>query len=391
MMIRVAKWKYNSNSPVMFMVDDIANVFIKQDNSENVQIGEDWGHFGDSKNSMWDFLNKNLYSLYPHIKTTFFLVTDKRSAQRTGTDYSYAEAMDKDESFIEFLNMLHKNKKVELAYHGTTHGEASYPHLEQEWTTYKSLDQAVETIEYGKELFKKVLGEYPKGGKYCGYEKGEYGDISINRTGFLWWCRDWDADLEKDKTREDLSYDLEYFDNVLDIPSTIDGSYLSVRRPKFTKKYLITLYKLLRKKSLERDIYTLYNNKQIISIQEHSSPYRTDNKIQYPNIVSDIKNLQYIFKFLTKLDVWYATGTEIAEYFDMFTNIKIQEDKNSFTLLFNKNIRIKEGSLITLIVDSSKKKTSIECKNKEYFFYKKDDITLIDIPVYRDIQYRIKS
>ncbi len=388
-MIKIAKWKYNAKSPVMFMVDDLANLWIKKSKKDTLQLGEDWGHFGDTHNSMWDFLDKNLYSLYPYIKTTFFLVTDKRSSETKDTKYSYAEAIDRDGSFMNFLERLHRDNKVELAYHGTTHGEATSTGLKQEWLTYTSLEEAIAIIEHGKRLYKKVLGEYPRGGKYCGYEKGDYGDVSINKTAFSWWCRDWDGELEKDSTREDLSYDLEYFGNVIDIPTTIDGSFLSMKKPKISKKYLRTLYKFfIRRQSLEKDIYSLYQNRQIINIQEHSSPYRTDKKIQYPNIISDIKNLQYIFKLLADLDVWYATGSEIADYFHLYSNIEIKEDENSFIFLWDKSINCKEGSIVTLIIDKNIP-IEIECEGKEYISYAKNSLTLIDIPIYADVKYQI--
>ena len=60
MKIEIAQWKYNATSPVMFMVDDLANICIKNNDSTDIVIGEDWGHNTTKENSMWDFLNKNL-------------------------------------------------------------------------------------------------------------------------------------------------------------------------------------------------------------------------------------------------------------------------------------------------------------------------------------------
>ncbi len=376
MMIEIAKWKHNAQSPVILMVDDLANIWMKKGEHTDLQIGEDWGHFANEKNSMWSFLNENLYSLYPHIKTTFFLVVDKRTPQTKDTSYTYAQAIDKDEKFIEFLNQLDSDKNVELAYHGTTHGQVGNASTDfiQEWDTYESLDQAIETIESGKELFKKVLGHYPEGGKYCGYKKGKYGDISINKTNFSWWCRDWDAVSKDDHGREDLSYELEYFGDTIDMPSTISGSWSSIKVPRMSKKYLISIFRMLfENKSLEKSIYTLYKKRQIISIQEHSSPYRTDKQIQYPNIVTDMPNLQYIFGLLEKLDVWYATGTEIADYFRLYTNIEIHKRADAFYFSFKSNDNIREGSVVTLLFESENNDSQIKIllMGKEYFSYKK--------------------
>ena len=383
--LKISKWKYNVKSPVVFMIDDIANIYIKNSDLLNLQVGEDWGHFGTSENSMWDFLNKNLYSLFPYIKTTFFLVTDKRAPETLGTKYTYAEAIDKDESFMSFLNMLSKDDKIEIAYHGTTHGYPTNVSFQHEWDTYESLDQAIETIEGGKTLFKKVLGNYPEGGKYCGYIKGEYGDISINKTNFFWWCREWSDDLLKN---DDSNFELKYFGSTIDIPSTVDGSNLSLKIPQMSRKYFVSIYNwFFKKNTLEKRILSLYKKRQIISIQEHSSPYRTDGRIQYPNIIMDIENLKYIFSLLSKLDIWYVTGIEIATYFYLYTNIEIHRTTDSFVFSFKNNVHVQEGSIITLIFEEVDSNNQIELfmKGKRYISYDKNGVKLIDIPVYRDI------
>ena len=56
--------------------------------------------------------------------------------------------------------------------------------------------------------------------------------------------------------------------------------------------------------------------KQIISIQEHISPARTDGKRQILNIFDDEKSLIKIFgSYLKNENVWFATCTEIAKLF----------------------------------------------------------------------------
>lgn len=387
--LEIAKWKHNAMSPIVFMIDDLANIYIKKNSLNEVCLGEDWGHFGFKKNSMWNFLENNLYKNYPHIKTTFFLVVGKREPMIKGQEYSYSGAIDKNEEFKNFLQTISKNKNIEIAYHGTTHGKAGngLSEFKQEWETFENLQQATETILQGKELFKEVLGFYPKGGKYCGYKKGLFGDESINTTGFEWWCRDWDATLET-KIDDSLSYDCEYFGNVIDIPSSVDGSLYSLKNLKFNKKYLSSIRHLIKyKTSLENKINQLYTNRQLISIQEHSSPYRTDERLQYPNIVSDIKNLKYVFKLLSKFDVWHATATEVADYFRAYfkTDILFNNNQNEFTFDFND--KLIENTEITLVVDNSIK--SIQLNNFEYFAYQKNSLNLVDLPIKSNSTYRL--
>ncbi len=340
MKLEIAKWKDNAVAPVIFMVDDIANIAMKQSNSSSLQIGEDWGHYGRDKSSMWDFLSKNLLDKFPKIKTTFFLVTDKRAPMALGEEYTYNKSIIEDKKFIDFLKYLNSNKNVELAYHGTTHGKASVKHEKflQEWETFSSLDKAIKEIKRGKELFKQAIESYPTGGKYCGYEEGNFGSDSISKSAFKWWAYHWDGIIwDKNSKDKKYNYDLEFNQGVVDIPTTVDGSTLSLRifKKLFTRKYLKSLYMyIIKNKTIERHIESLYQNQQVISIQEHSSPYRTDGKIQYPNIVSDIDNLNYIFTLLSKKDVWYATCDELADYFIGRSHIEISmENDNTFKLI----------------------------------------------------------
>ncbi len=381
MKLEIAKWKDNAVSPVVFMVDDIANIAMKQSNSSSLQIGEDWGHYGRDKNSMWDFLSNNLLNKFPKIKTTFFLVTDKRVPMALGEEYTYNKSIVEDKEFIDFLKYLNSNKNVELAYHGTTHGEAAINHEDflQEWETFHTLEYAEEEINRGRELFKKALGVYPMGGKYCGYKEGNFGSDSIANTSFRWWAYHWDGIIwDKESKDSRYNYDLEFNQGVIDIPTTVDGSTLSLRIFKrlFTRKYLKSLYMyIIKNKTIERHIESLYHNQQVISIQEHSSPYRTDGKIQYPNIVSDIDNLNYIFTLLSKKDVWYATCTELADYFISRSNLKIvMEDNNAFKLISKKSdtvettIIIKENKNLYALYDNNDKFISrFKIKNNDSY------------------------
>ena len=363
MKIQIAKWKDSAVSPVIFMVDDIANISIKAIQSTTLQIGEDWGQYARDKNSMWDFLSQNLLDKFPKIKTTFFLVTDKRAPMALGEEYSYNKSIVEDKKFIEFLNYLHNNERVELAYHGTTHGEAGVKHEDflQEWETFNSLEEGVEQIERGKELFKQAVGSYPTGGKYCGYKEGKFGSESISKSSFKWWAYHWDGIIwDKNVNDTKYSYDLAFNQGVVDIPTTVDASTLSLKNYKrfFSKKYLKSLYLYLKEqKTIERHIKSLYQNRQVISIQEHSSPYRTDGKIQYPNIVSDIDNLNLIFTLLSKKDVWYATCDEVANYFITRANLKISIEENNAFKLLSKTLTIAETTI------------SMENDNKRYGLY----------------------
>jgi hypothetical protein len=359
--IKVAKWKENAQAPVVFMIDDIANVLMKKSTSSELQIGEDWGYATRDKNSMWHFLSKNLLEKFPKIKTTFFLVTDVRAGMRMDEKYTYTQAIDKDKKFIEFLKYLDNNPNIELSYHGTSHGKAAlkYDDFLQEWETFSSLEEAVSQTNKGKELFKKVLGHYPSGGKYCGYMSGDFGDESIAQTGFKWWSYNYDY-LKWDKKDNNplYTFDLNFNQGVVNIPTTVDASTLSIKMVNkfFKRKYLKSLYYyFVKDMSIESHLESLYTNQEVISIYEHASPYRTDKVIQYPNIVSDIDNLDYLFSILATKDVWYATCDELADYFIDREKIELKVDNNQFEL----KATLELNSELTLVISNLKEAYSL--------------------------------
>lgn len=379
--LKISKWRDNCASPVLFKIDDLANIYIKKSKSEKLNIGEDWGQYALDENSMWDFLSKNLLNKFPHIKTTFFLVTKQRTSMTKETKYTYNQSMDGDKKFIEFLKYLHSHPNVELSYHGTTHGKAgdTVEDFKQEWETFETLDEAVSTITKGKELFKSVLEDYPTGGKYCGYKEGSFGKRSISKSGFKWWCYHEDNLIwDKNSTDTRYRYDLEFIQGVVNIPTTVDASNLSLRiiNKLFTRKYLKSIYLFLKEgKTVEKHLKSLLKNKEVISVYEHTSPYMSNHIIQYPNIISDIDNLNFIFSFLEREDVWYATCNEVADYFidRSKTTIEILSEK-TFKLVANEPLNSEltlnlpnEGKKLVLYDENNQFLKNLTLKKNEYY------------------------
>jgi hypothetical protein len=368
MNLKISKWKDNKKAPVVFVIDDLANIYIKKSKSNKLQVGEDWGHCGLDKNSMWSFLNKNLLNKFPDIKTTLLLVTKKRAPMRLNEEYTLNHTMNEDKKFINFLKYLNNHPNIEIAYHGTTHGKAQEEakNFIQEWETYKSLDDAKKTINEGRELFKSVLNEYPMGGKYCGYKEGKFGKDSIAQTNFKWWCYHEDNLIwDKNSTDKRYQYDLEFIQGVVNIPTTVDASNLSLKivNKLFTRKYLKSLYLYITsKKTVEKHIQSLYSNQEVISIYEHTSPYMTNNTIQYPNIVTDIENLNLIFSILSTKDIWYATCNELADYFIAREKCKLEIDKEYFKI---KSDLLKDAEL-TITIPYEGVKVSLFDENNKF-------------------------
>lgn len=391
--VEKCKWKNDSISPVVLMIDDLANKAINIKNTEEVIAGSDWGYHQFSSNSFWEILNKELINNYPYIKITMFLVVGRREGiKKHGNKYvSYTI---KENNFDSFLKEISKNEQFELAYHGLTHGICGDEIGEfiEEWNTFENINEAIQTINLGKKMYEEAVGKSFTGGKYCGYLYNDFSDKSISQTGFKWWCRHWDSVLLQNNQHSDiLSLDLEYFDDVIDIPSTIDGSFYSLKIYKkiFTKKYAKSIYyKLFKNSTLESQIQSLLNNRQIISIQEHSAKYRVDDRVQYPNIVTDIENLNYIFKYLKKYDLWYATCGEIADYYRAYTKCNIQLKDNSIIVECEDEV---EGFEISIALDSDfKNKCILTTENKIIEGVSKHNKYIFNIKLYNNKIYNIK-
>ena len=347
MKITICKWPNNADSPVMFMVDDLANVWIDLNNNGKVDLGEDWGYAMDSPNSSFRFLTEYVLRDFPEVKTTFFVPVNRVPIIKDHKYNAHFAPINENDEIADFFRTIHSNAKYEIAYHGLTHGVAGekIEDFIQEWISFKSLEEALAQIEKGKKIYYEVFGEYPKGGKYPGYEKNAFSDESIDRSGFLWWCREWNRGQIGVPDEERFSIKRFGTNNVIDIPSTIYGGLFNLMGESFYSK---TIKRFLLFRKGRKQIDDLLKRGQVISIQEHIAPARTDGRRQTPNIFDDKKSLIHIFSYLKNKNVWYATGTEIAEYYGVYDKASIDnvEDNSFFVDYRGSNIKNPQLSLI---------------------------------------------
>jgi hypothetical protein len=338
MIIEKSKWYNNADAPVTFMIDDLANVWIDLNGNGKIDLEEDWGHAMKSENSAFRFLEDEILADFPAVKTTFFVPLNRKPLLSDHDYNAHFGPVDETPDLQKFFYDVHNSDRYEAAYHGITHGisgtkERGFVH---EWRMYKTLEEALITIAEGREFFKKVFGEYPAGGKYCGYQTNDFSDKSIDKSGFRWWCRKWNR-IHVD-IPDDERFNIRYFgdNNVIDIPSTIAGNLFSFN----PRNFAVNLIKKLLGRSVTTfedvlnegysQLENLLKNNYIISVQEHISPSRTDGKRQITNIVDDKDSLIRIFEYLKDKNIWYATISEIADYFELYqnTSIRMKEGAN---------------------------------------------------------------
>jgi len=374
MKIEICKWYNGATSPVLFFIDDFANVWVDTNGSGQVDLEEDWGYAKDGENSSFRYLYEVILKDFPGVKTTFFVPVGVRVGVIESPEIqSISKMINCDEETKSFFKSVHDDERFEIAYHGTTHGKVgkTTSDFKHEWELFNSIDEATETINRGKGVYKEVFGDDPKGGKYCGYRSNEYSDESIDRAGFIWWCRfeniytsdmvntdKYNKFIYGEDSNEITNNEIKTFgtSGVVDIPSTINGNFLTGL---FTtnKKTLKGLAKVLLKGYLSKKrrskVDFLLENNLVISIQEHMAPSRDDGRRQGPNIFDDHQSIKYIFNYLKTKNVWYCTGTELAEYYILKENIKLTQVSDcSFKINYIGNTKLSH-MIISLKFDKS--------------------------------------
>jgi len=375
--ISLCKWKSDATSPVIFMIDDLANIYFERPGQFNAG---DWGGCRDKEGSLYHFLNTEILSAFPEVKFTFFLVTGIREVQSVGT-YDYVNSCDHP-AFLSFLTRL-ENEGHEIAYHGMEHGVLDENNnFIQEWAAFPDLASAVDKIKKGMDL---VEGAHIKvsGGKYCGYEVGKFGHESIVKYGFDWWFDTWDVDVSKRP-------DGEFRANVFYMPSNIDCSMYAPHLLSYLgkMKYYRSVFKQLKEGAIGSKIDKLLGLKAIISLQEHTSPIRTDGKIQYPNVFDDLNSISYILSKLRAHHVWWATASQVTNYSRNREFLEIHTlSGKCFTFRSTHWSQCKIGEVVTIAVASNV--SCIKNAGEKFLVYKKESKSLVDVIVQQNSVYNL--
>jgi len=321
------------------MVDDLANVWVRSRPSEGLHPGDDWGHHGWAKKSCLWWLENRVLAGFEDVKATFFVPVSRVSMIQKHDYESHFGAINETPRVAEFFRRVHRHPNYELAYHGTTHGVSATKStlFIQEWEAFQSLQEAVTTTRRGMELFREVTGEYPKGGKYCGYASNAFSDQCIDICGFRWWCRYNNRGQVPEGSEREGDFEPAFFGHhrIVDLPTTMHGHVLWPIPPDACgARWLLAVARkyVFRKRELHRQLNFLLANQLPILIQEHSARSRTDGLPQTPNIVDDRHSLRTIFRKLGSRDVWYATCSEIAGYYRLRETCKLRmtETGNEF-------------------------------------------------------------
>ncbi len=379
-MFEVSRWYNNFQAPVVLMIDDLSDAYI---DVYDESYKNDWGYLCDLKGSAFHFLHSELLSHFPYIKITFFVPYLRHSVINDNSIYNIKKyALGERSEYREFLLRINKQGH-EIAHHGSNHGKyinekdpTIYNNWIHEWALFDDVETGVKTTLDGVKKFKEICDIDIVGGKYCGYTARKNSQEIIDKCDFLYWC---------DKAISGYSENERFFgdNNIIAFPTNFSGgSFVRLKfltgnkqrdRKKKFFKYLQPLYSLYSYIQL----YRMYITRHIISIQEHISPSTTSGTVQALNIVTDIKSLKKIFKFLKKLNIWYANCHEIATYIYIRENCELILKKEKMIINFENNNKI----INPVISITNNKAFTLEKNNKIFKSVKNNNKFVINVAI----------
>jgi hypothetical protein len=377
MKLSIAKWQNNHKAPAVLMIDDLNDIYLElyRDSFKN-----DWGYLCNNEGSAYNFLQKELLNKFPKIKITFFTPYAKHNVINPNGAKFKRYGVGEREEFSNFLQYL-QNLGHEIAHHGSNHGkyrDINNPSTQNgnfihEWELFDSVDEGVEVTLKGVELFKNI-GINVSGGKFCGYKSRENSLEIIDKCNFLYWCANSGVNEIKRFGKN----------RVIKFPTTFAGNSfvrLSYKTGNFKKDFIKLFTRFLQpiyNKKEYKKLNSLYENGNILAIQEHISPSTSSGLVQSANIISDIKSLNKIFKFLETKDIWYATCHEISSYIELKDNTLLAFNNNELILTLNSNSKVESGTISLVLEKNLKLKDS---SGKIIAAIKKDKNYIINLPI----------
>ncbi len=326
----------NYSAPATLMIDDLS--FVSIVNEGMIRPQTDWGGGLSKPGSLYKYILDTLLTWFPEIRGTFFFPTEDHAFMHPGTNYRIY--YDRDIlAQKEFFTLCCKH--FEIAFHGTTHGRyrsmdkcEPYNNWEQEFS-YLTLDD-IPRIRSSIDAFEERYGVHMTGGKYPGYRKNEFSVDIVRDLGFHWWAAD--SGMINRKCREN-HHTYCNDKSLLLLPTNLSGGSFSQNKLLYStsgwktmikKKFpaFFAMKKLYRDSQIEEYINYLYENRMIISIQEHFMNLCTNGRRQTPNIYDDVYSVARIYDLLRGIDVWHTSCGTLAHYIESYDHSTLAHRKD---------------------------------------------------------------
>lgn len=301
------------------MIDDLVPAAVSLDGKLGPH--NDWGFLLDGPDSLFTFFRENLLKNYPEIKGTVFLPLESQRSIPTGPGYVVFRK-DIDDEFVKFTKKF--SAMFELAFHGIRH-----TFLEAGQWIFEFADPGGEDLALAEEKITAAaaLGIRFNGGKFPGYKGNEKAIDFVRQENFKWLAFSACMINKKHPCNE---LDFVNKTGMVNIPTNMSGDVFNEKATKGSSSKRVFKYLLSTGSHFkpEKHLEFLYIHGHPITIQEHFQNQRPDGKRQTPNIYDDIHSLDRIFAWLRPRDIWYATCSDIAHYFDSYMNTEVVEKNN---------------------------------------------------------------
>lgn len=322
--LRVAAWPGGAAAPLNLMVDDLADVWIPAPGCRGRE--RDWGHLGRGPDSAWRFVERTLLEPFPDLRISLFIPVDRRPLAPPPAGSRF-HAIGERPEMREFLRALEAHPRVECCYHGKDHFRGEGSARDQEFRTYRSVEEALAETRRGLEIWDQVFTRPPVGGKYPGYASNEHSDEVVAAAGFRWWCRSFNRGTIQSTAAAAETLAPRGFaeGQVLDLPSNLAGNVLPPwlwrEWPKWPKRLV---QRSRMKEVAAAQILHLLEHRLPLTLQEHIAPSREDGRRQGVNLQDDRGALAWMLRKMAGHAVWHAHPTEIADHWRLREQVRLE-------------------------------------------------------------------
>jgi hypothetical protein len=305
--VKKCRWLHDATAAAVLMIDDLSNGYLDLELAGLVPAS-DWGFGGRGPNSIFRYFEDALLSKHPEIRYTVFLPFGRHSIGLVESRYpAVAWGAFETEEFVDLLSHILAQQQ-EIAYHGHHHGSPRPTLDPQTWVAeHEHLGHSAYAEQMAADLcrFKDVFGIDMLGGKSPGYRYDVSLETLLQQSPFKWWAFDYAPARQF----------LEYRGRLIDFPANLAGDLLPARGNPIRRH--------LRRFLAEYRIETIIERGGVVAIQEHFLSTRPDGRRQHPNLYDDIPSLEKVFDLLRGEDIWYATCSDIAWYYDSLERTRI--------------------------------------------------------------------
>jgi hypothetical protein len=305
--VKKCRWLNDAAAAAVLMIDDLSNGYLDLGRT-GLGPANDWGFGGRGPNSIFRHFEDELLSKYPEIRYTVFLPFGPHSIGLVESEYpAVARGAFQTEEFIDLLRHI-LAQRHEIAYHGHHHGSPNPTVDPDTWVAeHAYLGHAAYAERMAADLcrFKDVFGISVLGGKSPGYQYDARLEALLQRSQFKWWAFDYAPS----------GLFPEYRGRLIDFPANLVGDLFT------TRGHPIRSY--LRRLKAEYRIERIVARGGIVAIQEHFLSTRPDGRRQHPNLYDDTGSLGRAFDVLRGEDIWYATCSDVAWYYDSVERTRI--------------------------------------------------------------------